>query len=615
MRQHLEQYPLLTSLIIVLSIIIITILAVTPYFDTNDDAGLMLITSGRVLSPTPSGEAYWLHPFLSHTLASLYRFAPDMPWYGLMHVSSLVLAFWSILYALLLNGFSWRQLALFLICLVAFGLPSVISLQFTKTAFLVGLGGLFLCAMTLQQSFTQQGTSRLMRLRLGGGLLLLVLSLMIRRESLYLVAALSVPLIVFLAWSARKSQSLLFFLTILTGLSLLLFALASVHARAYTRSPEWIRFQRLLQLKAEFLDYAHIPYNAQTEPYFREVGWSENDYLCLRRWFYIDPKIYSPEKLQAIVAHFPPTTRSRADIRRAVLALHSHFRADRILWLLLPLWLSIILLGIHSRPHLLTSLATGLGALLGMALLATFFYLPDRVFHPVVTSVCWFALLFSEESHTSGIVSRQSWLRQCGGLLCVGITLLLLLTRADTSLAKIVTFSGIVRQQNADLHAALVHLNPHPSQTFVVWGAAFPFESILPLEHQGYLRNFRILGLGASNQSPIQQRMLEAQGIEDLPRALFERRDVFLILIPERGEATLLERYLAEHYGVTAKVIPHRQEGALRLWKVTLPQSPAEMARERRELDARNAVTQDLPHNNGNTPLNRQSGLSRGGVH
>jgi hypothetical protein len=151
--------------------------------------------------------------------------------------------------------------------------------------------------------------------------------------------------------------------------------------------------------------------------------------------------------------------------------------------------------------------------------------------------------------------------------------------RSDTSIAKILTFSRTVRQHNTDLRAALVHLNPHPSQTFVVWGAAFPYEAILPLEHHGYLQNLRILGLGASNQSPMQQRMLEAQGIHDLHRALFERQDVFLSLSPERGEDKLLEQYLAEHYGVTVTVTPYWQEGLLRLWKVTLRHTLAETVR------------------------------------
>ncbi|NOT53473.1 MAG: hypothetical protein HOP18_02600 [Deltaproteobacteria bacterium] len=403
---------------------------------------------------------------------------------------------------------------------------------------------------------------------------MLALALMIRRESLYLVAALSLPLLLFLAWSARKSQSLLFFFITLMSVGVLLFALASVHTRTYARSPEWNRFEQLLRLKSEFIDYAHIPYNTRTESYFREIGWSENDYNCLQRWFYIDPKIYSPEKLQALVAHFPPTARSWEDVQRAVRTLRSHVHADKILWLLIPLCLGTLLFGVQTYTHLFTLFATGLGALVTVSLLAIFLYLPDRVFHPSVASVGWFALFLYEEPRAPGVGSRYSRPRQYGGFFCVGLTLLLLLIRSDTSLAKILRFSQIVQQENTQLHGALAHLNPQPSQTFVVWGAAFPYEFILPLEHQGYLQNLRILGLGASNQSPVQKRMLNAQGIPDLPRALFERQDVFLILNPERREDIFLEHYLAEHYGVSATVIPHWQEGRLRVWTVTRSQEP-----------------------------------------
>jgi hypothetical protein len=576
MRPRLNHSPLFTSLLIVLPLIVGILLIATPYFDTNDDAWLMLFVSGRVVNSTPSGEVYWLHPFLSHALAALYRLPAEVPWYGVMHIGGLVLAFWMMLYALFLKECSWRPLTLFLLCLLSFGFPSVLSLQFTKTAFLVGLGGVFLCTVTLQQSFAQPGLSRLTLSRLIGGLLMLILALMIRRKSLYLVGLVSLPVLGFLAWTAWKSQALRWFLTVATSFSLLLFALASVHTHVWARSPEWSRFDRVLQLKSALVDYQQVPYNTQTEPFFREVGWSANDYACLQHWLYLDAEVYSPEKLHALLARFPATVRSRANLHHALLVLRAHFDADGIAWLLLPLWASILLLGVHRRPRVLTSLAVGVGVLVAMFLLALFFHLPDRVFHPLVTSVCWFSLVLYEGHPSTG--ARLARARQWGGFGCMGITLLVLLTRADTSLVKILTFSVMTRQTNADLRAALVHLNPQPSQTFVVVGAAFPYEAILPLERQEYLRNLRILSLGPSNQSPMQQRMLGAQGIGDLHRALFEQPDVFLILSPERGEDILVERYLAEHYQVAVTITPYWHEGPLRVGKVTRHREPVETA-------------------------------------
>src|SRR5262245_32650961 len=177
-----EQHPLLTSFLLVLMIVTVAVYTVPPRFETNDDVAFMLMVSGRVLSPEPTGGIFFIHFFLSQTLAWLYRLNADVPWYGLMHLGSLTLAYWVILYAVLLKGFSWQRVSLFLLCLTSLGLPFALSLQFTKTAFLVGLGGGLLLATTLQQSFSRSASKGQLLRRLAGATCLLMLAVMIRRE-------------------------------------------------------------------------------------------------------------------------------------------------------------------------------------------------------------------------------------------------------------------------------------------------------------------------------------------------------------------------------------------------------------------------------------------------
>jgi hypothetical protein len=569
MQSRVVSSPFFNSLLIIVPFFAAVLLTETPYFETNDDAWLMLTLSGQVTSPAPTGWVYFLHPLLSHALANLYRVTGSIPWYGVMHIASLFLAFWAILYALLLQGCSWQKLLVFSVCLVAFGLPAVIALQFTKTAFLAGLAGIFLCTVTLAQSFSRPVALPLTVLRLSGGFLLLLLSLMIRRESLYLVCLLSVPLLLFLAWSAKKSQLLRFFLTICLLFSFLLAAVGAAHRYAYARSPEWRRFEQLLLVKSVFIDFKRVAYNAQTEEYFRAVGWSENDYHCLQNWFYVDPKIYSLENLQSVAAHFPATARSRAEILQPLQAHLSHLRTNKLLWFVVPFCLSSMLVAGHCRLFTLTLIAIGIETILVAASLAVFFHLPDRVSYPLLTAICWFTLLFWNEEHSPQLRSSWSHHYQSLGLLCLAGTALFLFPDSQVPLARAVAISREFVTHNANLRAALQQLQPQRSQTFVVWGAAFPYEFILPLERQGYLQNFRILGLGATNQSPLQRRMLEVQGIDDLHRALFERQDVFLTLSPQEQHDQLLINYLSEHYGVAASVTSYWQHAPLHVWKVT----------------------------------------------
>src|SRR5215204_5422910 len=341
LQTRVERHPLPASFLFVLIVVVVAVYTVPPHFETNDDVAFMLMVSGRVLSPEPTGWIFFIHFLLSQTLAWLYRLNANVPWYGLMHLGSLILAYWVILYAVLLKGFSWQRVSLFLLCLISLGLPFALSLQFTKTAFLVGISGVFLLATTLQQYFSRStGRIQLLR-RLAAVTLLLMLTLMIRRESLHLVAVLAIPLFGWLAWSAWKSRKIPIFLTVFASLGLVLVLLDSVHHRRYEQDPAWKRFSLLNPLKSEFLDYQHVPYNATNQKYFQEVGWSKNDYQCLLSWWYIDPHIYSPEKMQTIVAHFPLTARSTADISTALGSIASECLSGDSTWVVVPLCMAL----------------------------------------------------------------------------------------------------------------------------------------------------------------------------------------------------------------------------------------------------------------------------------
>jgi hypothetical protein len=578
LQTRVERHPLLASFLLVLTIVVVAVYTVPPHFETNDDVAFMLMVSGRVLSPEPTGWIFFIHFLLSQTLAWLYRLNANVPWYGLMHLGSLTLAYWVILYAVLLKGFSWQRVSLFLLCLTSLGLPFALSLQFTKTAFLVGISSVLLLATTLQQYFSRS-TNRVQLLRrLAAVTLLLMLALLIRRESLHLVGVLSIPVFGWLAWSAWKSQEVLFFLTLLASLGLILVLLDSAHSRKYQQDPAWKRFSVLNPVKSEFLDYRHIPYTDASQPYFQEVGWSENDYQCLLSWWYIDPYVYSPEKMHAIAVHFPLTARSSTDISTALRSLARHCLAEGTTWVVVPLCMAVALLGLWSLPARLVLLATFGGAGLTLVLLAVFLKLPPYICQAILITPGWVALWLSDNRQELGPASSWRFVRPLGGGLLVGVVLLVLLLRADTPLAKAITGSRITVQNNGDLRTALLRLNPTPTQTFVAWGDAFPYEAILPLEPHGYLRNLRVVAVAAGNQSPVQQRMFETQGITDLHRALFERKDVFLSLRSNDAQGVLLIRYLAEHYGVTVTLATTFNSPPLRFWEVTRVPSPSSVS-------------------------------------
>jgi hypothetical protein len=568
MRFHLlENHPALLSLLVIVLAIATPLALLSPYFQTNDDAAFMLLVSGQVLSTEPSELIYWFHPFLSYALAWLYRQNGNVPWYGLMHLGSLVLALWAILYAVLLKGCSWQRVGLCLLCVVSLGLPFAISLQFTKTAFLAGIAGIVLLATTIQQCSSSRTSWRRLFPQLGSGILLLVLSFLIRDRSLMLAVVVSLPVLGFLTWSAWRRHTLRFFVVILVGISLILSALGYVYSYVYAQSFAWERFHRLNPLKSEFLDYGHIPYNAESQLYFREMGWSENDYQCFLNWWYVDPILYSPEKLQAIATHFSASARSSADIHSALLVLATNVQTDGMTWVVVPLCCGIAMLGLRRLSSVLILLATVVGVGVTLIVLAVFLKLPVYLLHATLTAPCWFALWLSEESQITDVSLRQPLLLRVGGMLLISGVLLILL-HDNSLLMKTIEQSRKIEQNNSALRHAMNRLAPRISDTFVAWGGNFPYEMILPLERHDYLRNFRMIAVAALNQSPVQQRMLDDQGIKDLPRVLFERDNVFLSLnVKKRG--TLLTRYLAEHYGVAVTLTLVVDDPPLQFWRVS----------------------------------------------
>jgi len=157
------------------------------------------------------------------------------------------------------------------------------------------------------------------------------------------------------------------------------------------------------------------------------------------------------------------------------------------------------------------------------------------------------------------------------------VVLSVLLLRSETSLATAIIIRRTTVQDNSALRTALLRLNPTSTQTFVAWGAAFPYEAILPLEHHGYLRSLKVIAVAAGNQSPVQQRMFETQGIADLHRALFERDDVFLSFRSEKLQGVLLTKYLAEHYKAAVTLSMVFEVPPLQFWQVRhVSSSPAQ---------------------------------------
>ena len=176
------------SFLIIAAFSLLLIIAASYWFaaqyQTNDDAAMNMYAAGTGLAQHPSEFLLFQHFTIGLALKFLYTHQPEIPWYGaLMYcyvfVSSLVIG-----YAILrLNPHS-SVVGLWIVGLILFCLPVIVSLQFTICAGYLGIAGILLLYSTLHKPFGSRAANFFV-LTLASALL--ILASLIRFHGLLLV--------------------------------------------------------------------------------------------------------------------------------------------------------------------------------------------------------------------------------------------------------------------------------------------------------------------------------------------------------------------------------------------------------------------------------------------
>ena len=136
-----------------------------------------------------------------------------------------------------------------------------------------------------------------------------------------------------------------------------------------------------------------------------------------------------------------------------------------------------------------------------------------------------------------------------------------------------------------EFDALVEDLSAEPDNLVVAWGSAFPFEHMLPLRSPRPYRGLHLLSLGWSQNTPINDAVKRAHGIDDLPRALYQRDDIRLISMPRLNDIWC--QYARERFGVETRFdveqkTPRFVVGRMRLHRATdatSPDRPSEVVR------------------------------------
>ena len=526
--------PLLLSVVLVGGLYAFYLLAFVPRYETNDDAMMNLLVAGRVLSDAPDEHLLYSNILIGLGLRRLYEFSDAVPWYGCYLLGNFGLALVGLCYALLHGNRSAERLILTLIFLAFFAFPCLVLLQFTRVAFTASLAGLLLL-------LTAADTRTTLRLAAPAVLLLLMGSL-IRLDSCWLACLVLSPALA-CSWLGGPAKRTAVQVLALAGALALGFGADRLNRWYYSRDEGWDQFYEFNQLRAQFTDYSRVDYNERTRGILESVGWSKIDLIMLTEFNYADPERFSIERMRTVLGAVG--VGDRLTEGRSLGDLAAWLGGDANLIALLAaggVCLALMGGGYRRRAVPLLTLLVAVGLSL---LLWSYFRVPPRVYFSAFG--VWVAVAIALSSGAGGL---RAWSpRAAGGLLRTAALVLLggLLTWRVGALFFDNARDLVQHRATTQMAASLA---PPGDRLFVVWTGAIPYELLVyPLERIDVPPQFRAIDLLIANPRvpPVAQR-LRQRGITDLYRALFERRDVYLVSTNYLNG--LLLTYLEEHYQV-----------------------------------------------------------------
>lgn len=529
-----------------------------PHYWTMDDVQMSREAAGRVITTAPEPRLQFTHVAIGHALVRLHEALPGTAWYGVYLLAVHFLAQTTLLYALLLRTPSRGHVVMFAGWFGTVGLTFLNRLQFTMTAFMAGMAGGLLILVLFDTARRSETDEPLVPARptvtwwagLIWGASLVLLCSMIRWRVLFMVAGMLAPLGLWTLLRVQRRERI----TLLAFSAALL--VVCVGARMYDRSDfvrgaEWLREDRERLLTNEFIDYHAVPYNAETQPIFDEVGWSENDFAALMWGWWSDKTVFSPESLEDVLEH-SRTNWSRFAAWEWVAAAFLQSREFPVL-----VAAGLITLLVTFRPDVplrnrwvvVASVAVGIGAWIYLA--ATKQRVPPWVVVPIGTGPLFVALAVGGPTDRTSKRIERTWYR-------LVLTACLLLAgwwgwqEHRYHVARSRFESAVADDWRA--------LEPKPGELFLYAVGSRWFPPVLAASPEP--DNLAIVFVAAPQRTAVSLGQRERHGIDgDLVTALIEHDDVYLVCDPELRLANeepgdlprlpdVLRQYAREHHGV-----------------------------------------------------------------
>jgi|GEM_PF-5090533 len=523
------------SLILNILLFGIFFLWMNPAFETVDDVGMMLTSSG-VRTGEPSEYLTFPSVVIGKILKHLYLQVPRINWYPVYLYSIHFLSMLVILYAILKLRFSWSRIFQYVVLFIFFECSLLMRLQFTSTAIVIAIAGfcLFLTSLSLKDKEVW--------FYLGVSIVMMVTAGLIREKVFYYFLLLIAPLVLLKFFEAKKLRIPIFFALTLS----LFFIFVQYNSSYYSGDPLWKEFIAYNKIRGQLHLYPKLAYNEHTKPTFNKIGWSENDFLMFQNVFFPDKKVYSSENLTFINESLKNQRGLKETLTVLLYIIYQNVLLVAVSFIFLSL--SLQWADKSERKFIYCILVTIIVMFIYLSFAAR---LPFRIFMPTLLFFNTMFLFVHKDFQFSVFKEGKPTKKR------MSIAALLLVVFLLLPLHLLILYNqGKANQEKyLSMKNGLQLLSAGKDKLYIVWGSdAMNLQDTSPFSDLKEFSNLNFVFAGRLHD-PFNKRILANFGVENVYLSFTRETNIFLIMYNDLMYKDMLSKFIMEHFQKSVEFI------------------------------------------------------------
>ena len=507
----------------------------TSHFQENDDVGMLLEAAGELIASEPTAYLLFTNILIGGILKSLYSIFPQTAWYGLYLVFVLFVTHIGIFYVLLKRLASVWAIILYLLYFFVAATHPLTSMQFTTVAALASTAGLAVLIFIDEKNW---------KIWIGG-IFLVFLGSLVRFQSFILSFAMFAPVFLYFLIVDFKQ---LFQKILPLGLSLALVILGFFIQKTAYQQADWAMFEKTSPLIGEFVDNQALSKGTPEaqQKALAKANWTMVDYAMMGNWFFVDKDLYSFERASAALSELGIENRElKTDQIWEYQQKEIFARPAVTRTLILTLFFSLFFAFAKFEW-----ISIGVSVLMMPFVLGIIHFIlkqpPMHVYHPMFMHLALLPLFFLDKQKLLSFKENGAWIQK----ISIGILGLVLMTVFFEVIGELNTFSKQSKENRRNLRALVASMNPDANNLYVVWANSFPYELITPFENIDFVKNLNVFTLGSIQRTPIADKVLEKNQIQNIYTAIAEKPNVYLVVRADYLQrwVGLYAEFMKQHY-------------------------------------------------------------------